>query len=165
MNEFTRFEAWPRQEIYDDLMLQFDLSAAKNEVIDIPFRIIEWCGCDGHSEYWNEKDTEIKVLMSGSIIFEGVRHCNFCEQDDGYMNYPDIKNLARCLDRIHELCLIYCSEYRIENYCDNKTCTHEWVSLFVIDEDNLRVLGGTGYKCLKCNRIVPDAWGRENDNQ
>lgn len=51
----------------------------------------------------------------------------------------------------------------IDNYCEHQSCKHEWVSLFVIDEDKLKVLGGTGYKCLKCSKIIPDSWGR-NDN-
>lgn len=48
----------------------------------------------------------------------------------------------------------------IDDYCEHNKCKHEWVSLFVIDEDNLRVLGGTGYKCLVCNRIIPAEWGK-----
>jgi len=47
----------------------------------------------------------------------------------------------------------------VDNYCDPKKCNHEWVSLFVIEEEKLRVLGGTGYKCLKCEKIVPSEWG------
>jgi hypothetical protein len=48
----------------------------------------------------------------------------------------------------------------IENYCNTEKCNHEWVSLFVVDEENLRVLGGAGYKCLKCEKIIPHEWGR-----
>jgi hypothetical protein len=108
MSEFTKFKTWPQQEIYNDLMLQYDLATASQEGMDIPFRIIEWLGCGAESEYWNEEDTGIKIIMEGVIIFEGVRHCNFAKKDNGYINYPDIKNLALCLLRIHELCLQYC---------------------------------------------------------
>src|SRR5678815_4397752 len=45
---------------------------------------------------------------------------------------------------------------------DNKKCDHEWVSLFVIDEKSLVVLGGTGFKCLQCNRIVQHEWGNND---
>lgn len=47
----------------------------------------------------------------------------------------------------------------IDNYKEKIECKHEWVSLFVIDEENLRVLGGVGYKCFNCKKLIPSEWG------
>lgn len=105
------FKKWPEQELFGGMMLQYDLSNALEESISIPFRIIQWLGCREESEYWNEIDTEIECVMIGTIIWEGIKHANFCVYDEGYINYPDIKNLSLCLNRLHELCLKYCSYY------------------------------------------------------
>lgn len=51
---------------------------------------------------------------------------------------------------------------KIEAMLNDKKCDHEWVSLFVIDEESLVVLGGTGFKCLQCNRIVAHEWGNND---
>ncbi len=101
------FKAWPEQEIFDGLMLQYELKDIV-DIINIPFRIIEWCACESYDETWNEKTTEIDIIMTGNIIFEGIRHCHFAPQDDGYMNYPNIKSLSECLDRLEKLCAQYC---------------------------------------------------------
>jgi len=111
MNDFTIFKSWPQQELFGDLMLQYDLANSKIEVINIPFQIIEWCECGGHSEIWNEEDTRVQILLEGNIIFEGVRHCNFAPKDNGYMNYPNLIELSNSIKKVHELCAEYCRDY------------------------------------------------------
>ncbi len=51
----------------------------------------------------------------------------------------------------------------IESHCFQE-CNHEWVSLFTIDEINLRVLGEMGYKCLLCNKLIYDKWSNDRKN-
>lgn len=105
------YKKWPNEELFGHLMLQYDLKQSNpDDCIDIPFQIVEWCGCSNDS-MWNEVDTEVQIMLAGTIIFEGVRHCNFAPNDKGYVNYPNIINLSRCLYRIHELCIKYCHSY------------------------------------------------------
>ncbi len=116
MNDFMKdkliYKKWPEEECFKDLMLQYDLTTACNEVVNISFQIIEWTGNEYGYNTWNEQNTEIEILMTGSIIFEGVRHCNFSESEDGYMNYPDLHSLSLCLNRLHELCIKYARDYQ-----------------------------------------------------
>ena len=111
MTTETLYEKWPQEEIFKHLMLQYNLNKSCPEIIDIPFRVIEWISNDGNCVMWNEENTNIAILMSGAIIFEGVRHCNFAETDQGYMNYPDLLSLSQCLKRLHELCIKHCRYY------------------------------------------------------
>jgi len=115
MNDFTKeeliYKKWAQEEIFNDLMLQYDLLTSKEQIVNIPFQIISWCGNTYGSEMWNEENTEIEILMTGKIIFEGIRHCNFAESEGGYMNYPNLKQLSLCLHRLHELCIRYSWDY------------------------------------------------------
>lgn len=111
MEEFQIYKKWPKEELFGDLLLQYDLTTALEPIVNIPFQIIEWVGSNALSEIWNEQNTETCIAMTGNIIFEGIRHCNFAEQDEGYMNYPDVLNLSKCLFRLHEMCLTYCHSY------------------------------------------------------
>jgi hypothetical protein len=111
MNEFEVYKKWPNEEIIGTLMLQYDLTKNHEHYTQIPFRVIEWCCCNVESDHWNEANTGIQILLAGEIIFEGVRHCDFTPNDEGYMNYPNLKGLSMCVLRIHELCLQYSREY------------------------------------------------------
>lgn len=110
MNQEILYEEWPQEERFKDLMLQYDLTTAKDEIRNIPFRIISWTGCNVDWAQWNINNTTIEIVMTGTIIFEGVRHCNFAEENNGYINYPSLKQLSLCLQRLHELCLKYADE-------------------------------------------------------
>lgn len=108
----TKFKEWSQQEIFGDLMLQYDLSKAKDEFVIIPVQIIEFKSYEPTDEHqkWIQDNTEIEVLMTGDIIWEGIRHCFF----SGYVNYPDIKNISLCLNKIHLLCIKYATDYVYE---------------------------------------------------
>lgn len=109
--EFSLYKKWPQEEIFNGLMLQYDLLSAQQNIVSIPFRVIEWVSSSVNAEYWLEEHTKTYILLTGEIIFEGVRHCNFSEYDNGYVNYPNLKGLSLCLNRLHELCIQYSRDY------------------------------------------------------
>jgi len=111
MNKELIYKKWPKEESFNHLMLQYDLSSYSIGITNIPARIIQWIGNTSTHQMWNEDNTTIEIIFTGSIIFEGIRHCNFAESYNGYMNYPHLKDLSLCLLRIHELCIKYSPEY------------------------------------------------------
>jgi len=111
IDNLPTYTKWPTEELFGNLMLQYNLAKSDGRVIDIPFRVIECEVLSSFSDPWSETETKVRVLLQGKIIWEGIRHCNFASEDNGYMNYPDIHGLALCLNRLHELCLEYCEDY------------------------------------------------------
>lgn len=53
-------------------------------------------------------------ILSGIAYFDGVRHIWFSYNKDkeanGYINYPDIENIALIFNKVSELERIYCRE-------------------------------------------------------
>lgn len=115
MENLRHYEKWKQEEIFGYMMLQYDLddnnkgfrTTTDKECINIPFQIIEWFGGGTNKNKWIENDSEVEIIMTGNIIFDGIRHSYFSPNDNGYINYIRLNDLSECLLRLHELCKKY----------------------------------------------------------
>lgn len=119
MKEYEPYEKWENEEIFGDLMLQYCLPRhTHGYIFPIPFQVIKWSSYDYYDgdyyeklsieNQWFKNNIEIEVILRGDILFDGVRHCFFQENDNGYMFYIHLNELAQCLLKLEELCKKYC---------------------------------------------------------
>ena len=53
---------------------------------------------------------EYEKFLSVWAAFDGIRHLNFCEDDDGYLHYPNLPEIVGLLNRIREIELAHCPD-------------------------------------------------------
>lgn len=109
------YKKWPNEELYGDILLQYDASTSNEEILSIPFQLVEWLSHESNSEQWNEENTKISMILEGNIVFDGIRHCTFSKPHGGYLHYPNMYHLSLCLNRLHQLCNKYSREYSSDN--------------------------------------------------
>lgn len=102
-------KSWDITEIIGEYALQYNRTGPEESA---DFQVInKWC-----------LDTDYVCdeapCISGSIMFEGVRHIFFgCDEerentDCGYIYYPFLLSMSECLKRIHEIALEKFEYYR-----------------------------------------------------
>lgn len=100
---------WDITETIGNCALQYQ-DTGTEEYAD--FQVInKWCLEDNC-------DCDEPPLIRGTIMWEGVRHiffyCDEARVNDtcGYIYYPHLLSMARCLERIHEIALEKFESYR-----------------------------------------------------
>lgn len=59
---------------------------------------------------WGNEELQVSTLLSCIVYFDGVRHLNFAEEDEGYLNYPPMNDLISMLQKIKEIESEICSK-------------------------------------------------------
>jgi hypothetical protein len=56
----------------------------------------------GLEDYWQEPSLQVNVLFEAFGAFDGVRHLTFASSDSGYLNYPELFEVAKMLLKVEE---------------------------------------------------------------
>jgi hypothetical protein len=64
---------------------------------------------DGKADIWS-RQTEVDIMMSGQAYWDGLRHVNVGQYDEGYLNYPNAILMIEIWDNLRQLEEKYCLE-------------------------------------------------------
>ena len=105
-----KITTWNKIEINKDVILYYKKIEPLNDKLGFDFYCIEY-------NAWDMDGTpdSCECLLNGTAYYDGIRHFYLGDkqtENEGYLYYPNLKSIIKCLEEIRKLGKKFCRMYQ-----------------------------------------------------